>query len=107
MHDATSQFYVHHSGCALVQPVFESALEDPLDSSSPHCSPRSTPQTACGGDEIRFGFRWHKNHIFLKQKNTSSSLLVKHQSLLNELRTFCAGGGSDSLADFCQKFFTE
>ena len=50
-------------------------------------------------DEIECcGLRWHKNQLYLTQKSTPASSLVKYQTLLSDMRSFCEGKSDNNNA---------
>ena len=104
---ATSRVYVHHSGCALVQPVCEGDSDDDIeDTSSPSLatgypssatrSPSPSRLTGC----VSLGFHWFKNNLYLRQKSTPATMIGKHQTLFTEVKQFCERT-SDGLTDLC------
>ncbi len=127
----TSRIYVHHSGCALVQPVCEqrnnanpesrswrpvsrgsigsrsstsSRSSQLLDTSTPLMSPKDASRTfSPSAAELKCGFYWYKNFMIAKQKNLSSSL-VKHDSLFTEFAALCSNS-SGQLSDLCTQLF--
>ena len=100
--DATSLVYVHHSGCALVQPV----TDDDSDSDiTPRCSLSDSPTTLVGPSQpVSLGLNWFKNNLYLRQKSTSASMLTKHDSLFNDVKRFC-NENTEDLAKLCPDIF--
>ena len=63
----TGRVYVHYSGCVMVQPTYDES----------------------GSGLLTAGFNWYKNHYFLKQKTTPTSVLVKYEELHQSMFDLC------------------
>ena len=122
-----SRLYVHHTGCALVQPVCEkneeqeeNGAEDevnmslhpsrPLKSSTPFASPRknspnSSPTSGTLAD-MKCGFYWYKNFLLPKQKNIPSSVLAQHDKVLGDFVGLCQNQDGNLLS-LCEQVFCE
>ena len=119
--------YIHHTGCALVQPVCEekqvpypanesrswkdppnSHPSNPLDSSTPFGSPNESGRA---GDhpltfsDMKCGFYWYKNFLLPKQKNVPVGVLAKHDALLAEFVALC-GNKEEQLLELYKVVFS-
>ena len=122
----TSQLYVHHSGCSLIQPICEhththqpcsvetsnwrhisvaSHSSQPLDTSTPFGSPRDSIKTLSPNlsSETRCGFNWYRNFLLTKQ-NAPTSQLTQYNTVFNEFVALCSNSNGQ-LSDICIQLF--
>ena len=87
-----SHVFIHHSGCALLQPVYDSQRRT---GGSPYKE---------GGLESKFecGFKWFCNSYYLRQKSTEQSILLKYEELVERFSYFCTTCNGE-LAVLCNK----
>ena len=90
----TKEVYVHHSGCALLQPVFDEEYINDVGISS---------QSFNKDDRNSCGFHWYRNHYYLRQKFTPVSVFTQHDKLYQQLQHFCqhSENGLDELISLC------
>ena len=131
-YDLSSRFYVHHMGCALVQPICEGkgrqyvvpdseqalkvkdltgSVSNPLDTSTPAVSPRKiededdeTDFSPAKLSKIKCGFYWYRNFLLPKQKNVPAAVLARHDSLMAEFVGLCSNKDGQ-LLELCSKLF--
>ena len=86
--------YVHHSGCALLQPVFDEEYINDIGISS---------QSFNKDDRNSCGFHWYRNHYYLRQKFTPVSVFTQHDKLYQQLQDFCqhSENGLNELISLC------
>ena len=87
-----SQGFIHHSGCALLQPVYDTQRKT---GGSPYKE---------GGLDRKFkcGFKWFCNSYYLRQKSTEQSILLKYEELVERFNYFCTTCNGE-LAVLCNK----
>ena len=57
-------------------------------------------------ENVKCGFYWYKNNMFLRQKNTSTSVHEQYDKLLSQLAGFCSDE-SMSLSELCSETFSD
>lgn len=110
----TSRLYVHYTGCALLQPVYEDSqqlflasdnnipsVSYPLDTSTPQGSPEEK-RAFKSAKTIKCGFYWYRNFLLPKQRNTPQAVLAKHDAVLEELTKLCSNKDGQ-LDDLCKQ----
>ena len=104
--DAASLVYVHHSGCALVQPVTDEESDDIQDDTTvtPRCSLSDSPSPISSSHSVSLGLNWFKNNLYLRQKSTPANMETKHDLLFSEVKRFC-DENSEDLAKLCSDIF--
>lgn len=82
----------------------EGLFSMPIGSSTPTIESssllRSNESNVYGWERIKCGFYWYKNHLYLRQKNTSATMHEQCDKLLAQLTSFCSDENRE-LSDLC------